>query len=205
MLCGAFFRCLCVCVCACACAQWGARLYFHHKSPPCMCTFRFFSIFSPMLAPKPRGAHIDINVHRGDVEMGVDGGTTCNFWLIYCGLRITEGPLFWFCACKCCMYVRSQVQLATPCACMLVVGGPNPILATPCDIPHFLKLPFMSGAQEARLSLQALGPRIPKARGGGSRDYFFGCLPHPNSSKVCQLCVVSGSCRSRYAGHSTAW
>ena len=52
-------------------------------NPPHVCApFDSFLFVSPMFAPKtpaPRGAPMDINIHGGDQEMGVEGGTTCNF------------------------------------------------------------------------------------------------------------------------------
>ena len=34
------------------------------------------------------------------------------FWCTYCGLRFRPRPLFWFWACKCCMYVHLEARLS---------------------------------------------------------------------------------------------
>ena len=62
---------------------------------------------------------------------------------------------------------------------------------------HFFDTPFLSGTQELRFYLRALGLGIPKGwlslwflepiahkPSGGSHEFFFGCLPHPNASIV---------------------
>ena len=36
------------------------------------------------------------------------------FWCTYCGLRFRPRPLFWFWACKCCMYVSLEARLSIP-------------------------------------------------------------------------------------------
>ena len=48
------------------------------------------------------------------------------FWCTYCGLRFRPRPLFWFWACKCCMYVRLEAHLSVPVCSNASGGWPQP-------------------------------------------------------------------------------
>ena len=63
--------------------------------------------------------------------MEIERGHYMLFWCTYCGLRFHPRPLFWFRACKCCMYVRSEAQLSNP-MCLNASGGwPQPCFGHP--------------------------------------------------------------------------
>ena len=99
-------------VIACLCT-WGARLCFCHDwSSRVFAPFdSFLFFFQPCSPPRlhpPKRPQTSTYME----EYGNRRGHYMQFWCTYRGLRLHPRPLFWFRACKCCMYVRLEAQLS---------------------------------------------------------------------------------------------
>ena len=96
--------------------------------------FYFFHLCLPPRFHPPRRAHGHQRIRRGSRD-GNPWGHYMQFWCTYFGLRFHRRQLFWFRACKCCMYVRSKAQLSNPMCSNANGGWPQPCFGHPRNIP----------------------------------------------------------------------